>query len=92
MTSRLLILLAAAGLLLVGVDRADAARDSGKVPDLSGTYDIATVTPLQRPAELGDTLTLTEEQASAIAARVAAAKAAGLERSDPEPRGASCRR
>lgn len=83
MSNRITMVLAAAGLLLVGVEHADAARNGAKVPDLSGTYDIATVTPLQRPAELGDTLTLTEEQASAIAARVAEAKAAGLERSDP---------
>ena len=36
-------------------------------PDLSGTYDIATLTPLQRPAQYGDNLTLTPEQAQAIA-------------------------
>ncbi|HJN43038.1 MAG: hypothetical protein QGI10_07565 [Vicinamibacterales bacterium] len=38
-------------------------------PDLSGTYDIATLTPLQRPAEFGDKLVLTEEEAAALAAR-----------------------
>jgi hypothetical protein len=35
-------------------------------PDLSGTYDTATLTPLERPAELGDKLYLTEEEAAAI--------------------------
>ena len=42
-------------------------RPDGR-PDLSGTYDIATLTPLQRPAEYGDKLTLTEEEAAALAA------------------------
>ena len=37
-------------------------------PDLSGTYDIATLTPLQRPAALGDTLVLTEEEAATLGA------------------------
>ena len=42
-------------------------RPDGR-PDLSGTYDIATLTPLQRPAEFGDTLVLTEEEAATLAA------------------------
>jgi hypothetical protein len=37
-------------------------------PDLSGTYDIATLTPLERPAEFGDNLYLTPEQAQKIVA------------------------
>ena len=36
-------------------------------PDLSGTYDTSTVTPLQRPREFGDRLTLTREEAAIIA-------------------------
>ena len=36
--------------------------------DLSGTYDVATLTPLQRPAHFGDNLYLTREQAEALAA------------------------
>jgi hypothetical protein len=35
-------------------------------PDLTGTYDAATLTPLQRPEEFGDNLELTREQAEAI--------------------------
>ncbi len=42
-------------------------RPDGR-PDLSGTYDIATLTPLQRPSELGDKLVLTAEEAAALAA------------------------
>jgi hypothetical protein len=39
-------------------------------PDLSGTYDAATLTPLQRPAELGDRLELTDAEAAEIAERM----------------------
>ena len=37
-------------------------------PDLSGTYDTATLTPLQRPERFGDRLTLTPEEAATVAA------------------------
>ena len=47
---------------------ADIPRTADGRPDLSGTYDIATLTPLQRPAEYGDKLVLTEEEAAAIEA------------------------
>ena len=46
----------------------DIRRTSDGRPDLSGTYDIATLTPLQRPASFGDKLVLTEEEAAALAA------------------------
>ncbi len=35
-------------------------------PDLQGTYDVATMTPLERPAGLGSRLVLTEEEAAAL--------------------------
>ena len=35
-------------------------------PDLSGTYDIATLTPLQRPERFGEQAFLTEEEAAAL--------------------------
>ncbi len=38
-------------------------------PDLSGTYDVATLTPMSRPDRFGDKLTLTEEEAAAIVKR-----------------------
>jgi hypothetical protein len=44
-----------------------ADRDGSTRPDLSGTYDIATLTPLQRPASYGDRLNLTDEEANEIA-------------------------
>jgi hypothetical protein len=37
-------------------------------PDLSGTYDIATITPIERPAEAGGRLVITDEEAAAAAA------------------------
>ena len=42
-------------------------RTASGRPDLSGTYDTATLTPLERPAAFGDRLALTEEEAAAIA-------------------------
>ncbi len=41
-------------------------RPDGK-PDLSGTYNTATLTPLTRPARLGDKATFTEEEAAELA-------------------------
>src|SRR5205814_5767671 len=35
-------------------------------PDLQGVYDVATMTPLERPAGLGDRLVLTKEEAAAL--------------------------
>jgi len=35
-------------------------------PDLQGLYDVATMTPLERPAGLGDRLILTKEEAAAL--------------------------
>jgi hypothetical protein len=40
-------------------------------PDLQGTYDIATLTPLERPAAFGDNLTMTDEQARRLEEQVA---------------------
>ena len=46
----------------------DAPRTPDGRPDLSGSYDTATLTPLQRPREFGDRLSLSDEEAAAIAA------------------------
>ena len=37
-----------------------------EIPDLSGTYDVSTLTPLNRPTEFGNKLELTPEQANKI--------------------------
>ena len=57
-------------------------RPDGK-PDLSGAYDVATLTPLTRPREFGDRLTLTDEEAAAIARRKAEIYEADFKPSDP---------
>jgi hypothetical protein len=54
---------------------ADIPRTAAGRPDLSGTYDIATLTPLQRPEEFGDRLSLTDEEAAEIAAGASEAPA-----------------
>ena len=58
-------------------------RTSGGRPDLSGTYDIATLTPLQRPERFGDTLSLSEEEAAAIARQEFDRNAQRNQASDP---------
>ena len=62
-------------------------------PDLSGVYDIATVTPLVRPENLGDRRSLTDAEAKALAQSTAEAIAKKNEASDPNrpapPAGAS---
>jgi len=62
---------------------ADVRGAKESVPDLSGTYDVATITPLQRPEQLGDNLILTPALARAAAERVAAMKAENSRTSDP---------
>ena len=60
----------ALALLIAATATAEAQeipRTAGGRPDLSGTYDTATLTPLERPAAFGDRLALTEEEAAAIA-------------------------
>src|SRR5687767_14655850 len=52
-------------------------------PDLSGIYDIATLTPLARPANLADRQSLTDAEAKAVAEQAAAVMAATSKASDP---------
>jgi hypothetical protein len=44
----------------------DIPRTPSGRPDLSGTYDTATVTPLQRPREFGERMSLTAEELAVI--------------------------
>ena len=60
------------------LDAQDIPRTASGRPDLSGTYDTATLTPLQRPERFGDRLFLTDEEAAAIAQAGPLALAAGL--------------
>ena len=43
---------------------ADIKRTASGHPDLSGTYNVATLTPLQRPKRYGDKLTITPKGGS----------------------------
>ncbi len=61
----------------------EVPRDAHGRPDLSGAYDVATLTPLQRPQEFGDRLNLTDEEAAAIARRKAEIYEADFRPSDP---------
>ncbi|RPG24048.1 MAG: hypothetical protein CBC52_009825, partial [Gammaproteobacteria bacterium TMED92] len=53
-------------LTIGGVANAEIKRTASGHPDLSGTYNVATLTPLQRPQRYGDKLTITPEEAKAI--------------------------
>jgi hypothetical protein len=83
--------LARASLLALPVVGAFAAPAAAEVPrrpdgrpDLSGTYDTATLTPLQRPERFGDKQFLTDQEAAAIAASEAARFAEDAVPSDPD--------
>lgn len=61
-----------------------AAVATADQPDLSGTYDVGTLTPLQRPQAFGNNLYLTPEQAGKMASRVAAMLDNDARASDPD--------
>ena len=63
-------------------DGAIRKTTSGK-PDLSGTYDISSLTPFQRPQKYGDQLFMTLEEAEVIEKAQAERTASRAEASDP---------
>ena len=76
--------LAAAAICAAGLAAADIPRTADGRPDLSGNYDVATLTPLQRPEAFGDNLFLTPEKAREMEERERARMAAGQRDSDPD--------
>ena len=68
-----------------GVVQADGIRrtDSGK-PDLTGTYNAATLTPMNRPEIFGDKQFMTREEADATVAAATAELAIFDKESDPD--------
>ena len=84
-TMRLLTPLIALGVsALCHAAEQDIPRTPDGKPDLTGNYDISTLTPLQRPASLGDRLELTPDEAQEIADRNAAWLARTSQVSDPD--------
>ena len=65
------------------IEAQEIPRTPSGRPDLSGTYDIATLTPLQRPQRFGNTLELSEEEAAAVARQEFERNAQRNEASDP---------
>ena len=78
-----LLAIAVSPAILLAADGKIARTASGH-PDLSGTYDAATLTPLERPKEFGDKLYLTKEEANKIVADQAALIERVSQSSDPE--------
>ena len=77
-------LAAACALSLMAGAFADIPRMPDGKPDLNGTYDVATLTPLQRPAQFGDNLYLTPQEAEKLAAADRAREEADSQQSDPD--------
>src|SRR5690606_21408223 len=65
-------------LLLLGPPIVQAQRTSWGDPDLQGTWSNATLTPLQRPAELGDKMFFTPEEAEVWVRRTVLAASSDL--------------
>ncbi len=67
-SGRLVLLFAVAGALALPVaamaQDQEAPRTAWGAPDLQGVWDFRTITPLQRPEDLGDKAFLTEEEAA----------------------------
>ena len=71
-------------LCAAGVVADDIPRTPDGRPDLSGNYDVATLTPLQRPEMFGDKLFLTRAEADRIAEEERARMAQAQESTDPD--------
>ena len=81
-------LVAMLGVTLCVTAGAEVKRTNSGVPDLSGFYDSGTLTPLNRPAALGDKQFLTKEEAAAFEKAATAAFDANHAPSDPDRAGA----
>ena len=75
------------GTVFVGIASAETKRTATGVPDLSGFYDGGTLTPFNRPEELGDKQFMTQEEADEITKRNRDGLAAANQASDPNREG-----
>ena len=83
-TRRAVFRVAVFGLVIAAMfARAYGAGATTTEPDLTGTYDIATLTPLQRPAAFGENKFLSPQEAEAIRQSDAERKEKDNEASDP---------
>lgn len=73
-----------AAALCAGTAADDIPRTPQGRPDFSGTYDVATLTPLQRPEMFGDNLVLDPEEAARIAEEERKLLEEDLKPSDPD--------
>ena len=76
--------------LAAGLVSAACSLSVFSAPDLSGTYNVATLTPLERPRAFGKNLYLSIEDAEKMRAADAAAKAERNEASDPNREAPPC--
>jgi len=72
------------GLLCGCVLQADSPPLTQSTPDLSGYYDVATLTPLQRPRAFGNKHTISRAEADEIAETERLLQLAGEKQSDPD--------
>lgn len=83
MLSRILLNPGVLAIVPIVLVAAEIPRTASGRPDLSGTYDIKTLTPLERPEEYGGKLTLTDREAAEIARKAAERLARRNAASDP---------
>jgi hypothetical protein len=69
-----MVVVGAAAVIAAGPAQRGAPRTADGRPDLQGTWSFATLTPLERPAELAGKATLTAQEAAAYEAKLAKEK------------------
>ena len=69
---------------ILGAEAANIPRTASGHPDLSGTYNVATLTPFERPRSLGETVDLTDAEAAAVARRAQQSSEFANRPSNPE--------
>ena len=94
-TATLLSIAALLALVPALVAQDEIPRTASGRPDLSGSYDAATLTPLERPVRLGERAYLTPEEAAEIAEEERLIQEGGVAKSDanreaPPEGGAKC--